>query len=59
MALVHDVIPPFQLFQPGSVDDALDLLDARGAEAWVHRRRHGLVRLAQGPHRSGPAPSSS
>ena len=35
MALVHDVIPPFQLFQPGSVDDALDLLDARGAEAWV------------------------
>ena len=35
MALVHDVIPPFQLFQPGSIDDALDLLDARGAEAWV------------------------
>ena len=35
MALVHDVIPPFQLFQPASVDDALDLLDARGAEAWV------------------------
>jgi xanthine dehydrogenase YagS FAD-binding subunit len=35
MALVHDVIPPFQLFQPGSVDDTLDLLDARGAEAWV------------------------
>ena len=35
MAVVHDVIPPFQLFQPASVDDALDLLDARGAEAWV------------------------
>ena len=35
MALVHDVIPPFQLFQPASVDDTLDLLDARGAEAWV------------------------
>jgi xanthine dehydrogenase YagS FAD-binding subunit len=35
MALIHDVIPPFQLFQPGSVEDALDLLDARGAEAWV------------------------
>ena len=35
MALVHDVIPPFQLFQPSSVDDALDLLDARGHEAWV------------------------
>jgi xanthine dehydrogenase YagS FAD-binding subunit len=35
MALVHDVIPPFQLFQPTSVDDALALLEARGAEAWV------------------------
>ena len=35
MALVHDVIPPFQLFQPATVDEALDLLDTRGAEAWV------------------------
>jgi xanthine dehydrogenase YagS FAD-binding subunit len=35
MALIHDVIPPFQLFQPSSVDDALELLDARGQEAWV------------------------
>ncbi|MGE3888195.1 MAG: xanthine dehydrogenase family protein subunit M [Vicinamibacterales bacterium] len=35
MAIVHDVIPPFQLFQPASVDEALDLLDARGQEAWI------------------------
>lgn len=35
MAIVHDVIPPFQLFQPSSLGDALDLLDARGQEAWV------------------------
>jgi len=35
MAIVHDVIPPFQLFQPSSLDEALDLLDARGTEAWV------------------------
>ena len=35
MALVHDVIPPFQLFQPSSIDDALELLDTRGREAWV------------------------
>lgn len=35
MAILHDVIPPFQLFQPSSVDDALDLLEARGSEAWV------------------------
>lgn len=35
MAIVHDVIPPFLLFQPSSLGDALDLLDARGREAWV------------------------
>jgi xanthine dehydrogenase YagS FAD-binding subunit len=35
MAIVHDVIPPFQLFQPTSVDEALELLGARGDEAWV------------------------
>jgi xanthine dehydrogenase YagS FAD-binding subunit len=35
MAIVHDVIPPFQLFQPASVDDALELLEARGEEAWI------------------------
>ena len=35
MAIVHDVIPPFQLFQPTSIDDALDLLDTRGEEAWI------------------------
>ncbi|MEZ5416091.1 MAG: xanthine dehydrogenase family protein subunit M [Vicinamibacterales bacterium] len=35
MALVHDVIPPFQLFQPAGVEEALDLLDQRGADAWV------------------------
>ena len=35
MAIVHDVIPPFHLFQPASLDEALDLLDARGQDAWV------------------------
>jgi xanthine dehydrogenase YagS FAD-binding subunit len=35
MAIVHDVIPPFQLFQPSSIDDALELLDTRGEEAWI------------------------
>jgi xanthine dehydrogenase YagS FAD-binding subunit len=34
MAIVHDVMPPFQLFQPSSVDEALDLLDAR-PDTWV------------------------
>jgi len=35
MAIVHDVIPPFSLFQPASIDDALELLAARGEEAWI------------------------
>ena len=35
MAILHDVIPPFQLFQPSSLDDALQLLDERRGEAWV------------------------
>jgi xanthine dehydrogenase YagS FAD-binding subunit len=35
MAILHDVIPPFQLFQPASLDEALALLDARSQDAWV------------------------
>jgi xanthine dehydrogenase YagS FAD-binding subunit len=35
MAIVHDVIPPFQLFQPASVDEALSLLSERSDHAWV------------------------
>ena len=35
MAIVRDVMPPFQLFQPATVDEALDLLEARGSEAWI------------------------
>ncbi len=35
MAIVRDVMLPFQLFQPATVDEALDLLEARGSEAWI------------------------
>lgn len=35
MAIVHDVIPPFQLYQPGSLEDALDILDDLGDAAWI------------------------
>jgi xanthine dehydrogenase YagS FAD-binding subunit len=35
MAIVHDVIPPLQLFQPSSVDDAAELLEDLGDEAWI------------------------
>ena len=35
MAVIHDVIPAFELFQPTTVDDALALQARYGAKAWV------------------------
>ena len=35
MAIIRDVMPPFELFQPASTDDACALLDEHGADAWV------------------------
>jgi xanthine dehydrogenase YagS FAD-binding subunit len=35
MAVIRDVIPAFELYQPASVDDALKLLDRHGADALV------------------------
>ena len=35
MAVIRDMMPAFQLFQPASTDEALGLLDQYGAEAWV------------------------
>src|ERR1700680_2295734 len=35
MAVIHDVIPALELFQPRSVDDALALQSRHGAKAWV------------------------
>jgi xanthine dehydrogenase YagS FAD-binding subunit len=35
MAVIRDVMPAFELFQPAAVDDALALLDRYGADAWV------------------------
>jgi xanthine dehydrogenase YagS FAD-binding subunit len=35
MAVIHDVMPAFELFQPTTVDDALALLDRYRSEAWV------------------------
>jgi xanthine dehydrogenase YagS FAD-binding subunit len=35
MAVIHDVIPAFELFQPASVDDAMTLQSRYGAKAWV------------------------
>jgi xanthine dehydrogenase YagS FAD-binding subunit len=35
MAVIRDVMPEFELFQPATVDDALGLLDKYGENAWV------------------------
>src|SRR6266853_2459008 len=35
MAVIRDVMPVFELFQPASIDDALKLLDKHGTDAWV------------------------
>ena len=35
MAVIHDVIPAFELFQPTTIDDALALQARHGAKAWV------------------------
>src|SRR6476619_4944359 len=35
MAVIRDVMPVFELFQPASIDDAIRLLDQHGADALV------------------------
>jgi xanthine dehydrogenase YagS FAD-binding subunit len=35
MAVIRDVMPAFELFQPANVNDALTLLDRHGSNAWV------------------------
>ncbi len=35
MAVVRDVMPAFELFQPASVDDAVALVERYGGDAWV------------------------
>jgi xanthine dehydrogenase YagS FAD-binding subunit len=35
MAIVRDIMPAFELFQPATVDDALRLANEHGSDAWV------------------------
>src|SRR5580698_3417847 len=35
MAVIRDIMPAFQLFQPSSVVDARKLLEEHGGDAWV------------------------
>src|SRR5215472_4349919 len=35
MAIIRDIMPAFELFQPASTEDALGLLNRHGNQAWV------------------------
>ena len=35
MAIIRDMIPAFELYQPTSTDDAVALLDRFGDRSWV------------------------
>ena len=35
MAVIRDIMPAFELFQPASVDEALALVDRHGSEGWI------------------------
>ena len=35
MAVIRDVMPAFELYQPASIDAALELLERHGSSAWV------------------------
>ena len=35
MAVIRDIMPPFNLFQPATVEDTLALLNRHGNDAWV------------------------
>ena len=35
MAVINDVMPAFELFEPTTTDDALALLGQYGSDAWV------------------------
>ena len=50
MAVIRDVMPVFELFQPATIDDALKLLDKHGADALGAGGRARHVRLAEGSH---------
>ena len=35
MAVIRDMMPAFELFQPANIEEALSLLDRHGSDAWV------------------------
>ena len=66
MAVIHDVMPAFELFQPASIGDVVTLLDRYGAGRLGDGGRDGFLRLAEGSHqaperghRSEPGPGAA
>ena len=35
MAIIRDIMPAFELYQPATIDDALRLADKHGHDAWL------------------------
>src|ERR671933_789442 len=47
MAVIHDILPAFELFQPSTVDDAVRLADKYRDDYWVLAEGAGLVASPQ------------
>ena len=58
MAVIHDVMPAFELFQPASISEARDATESARLERLGHGGRDGFLRLAEGPDQT-PGVSSS
>ena len=52
MAVIRDIMPAFELFQPATAEDALGLLDRYGSRRLGDGGRAGQFRLAQGSHQA-------
>ena len=52
MAVIHDVMPAFELFQPASISEAVTLLSRHGSNAWVMAGGMDSLRLAEGPNQT-------
>ena len=48
MAVIRDVMPAFELFQPATIEDALALLDRHGSDACEAMLLTGEQQNAQG-----------
>ena len=50
MAVIRDMMPAFELFQPATIDEAVNAAGPARVVGVGDGRRDGYVRLAEGPH---------